>query len=773
MSHRGSASGGSAHVRWVLLILAELAVTTGCAPESDGSRGGPLHRGEGRTHAVCCPSRDLGELPPELAGLTWPTLPTIISEIDVHTDAELEDALDRSANLRIRVHGSHPDTYILRRSDVELVLDEDAWIGALLIARSQHRIRITGGALGSIEMLPPVDYPNGGTTVEEDLMISDVTIECVTLDAADTALVVRGPRVAILGVDVTAARYSLFAGVVTPLQIEDLIVANSVMRSSGPEGTFRIHDVVRSVVVSSTFSNPAKHNWRVHGVSRLNHFRENLLLGAGVMIGNEPRDQLDRQWFANNTFHYSTTSGLFVVPASTVANLTVTDNVVHGDGPLTFPWLRPDWTVLRNTFLPYVSGPSPTLSCPAGSDPDAGPDPDVDGGVDAGNDAGTDAPIDAGFDASEDAGFDADQDAGMDAGLEPGEDASIDAGMDAGLDPSEDASIGLDARADSDAAPPGDDGGVPLCCASRDLGTLPPELAGLRWPELPSVTSELDVHSNSELFAALASASNARVRVHGAHPGAYVAARSDLDIVLDADASIEALYIGRSQRRIRIAGGTLGAIEMPPTADYSSGSPTPDAGLMATDLTIECVTMSSPDTALVVRGSRVAILGADITAVRYALYAGTPPVGIEDLIVAHSVLRSSGAQATVLATDTTRSVIVSTTLANPSRYNWHVHGASSFHYIGQSTLVGPAAVLGNEPGDHLDRLWFVGNAVHSAAPTAPLVLSAPTLSNLTITDNVAYGATPLAPPSSGADWTIARNTTLPYTSPPSSAFECR
>lgn len=756
----------------MLVVLAGVVVTTGCAPESDGSRVGPLHRGDGRAHAVCCPSRDLGELPPGLEGLTWPTLPTITSEIDVHTDAELEDALDRSGNLRIRVHGSHPGTYILRRSDVELVLDEDAWIGALLIARSQHRIRVAGGALGSIEMLPPVDYPNGSTTVEEDLMISDVTIECVTLDAADTALVVRGPRVAILGADVTAVRYSLFAGVVTPLQIEDLIVANSVMRSSGPEGTFRMHDVVRSVVVSSTFSNPAKHNWRVHGVSSLNHFRDNLLLGAGVMIGNEPRDQLDRQWFASNTFHYATTGGLFVVPASTVANLTVTDNVVHGDGPLTFPWLRSDWTVVRNTFLPYVPGPSPTLSCPADSDPDGGPAPDVDGGVDggadAGNDAGTDATVDAGVDASEDAGADASEDAGRD----PEMDAGVDAGEDAGPAASEDASI-PDAGAGGDAAPPGSDGGVPLCCAGRDLGALPPELAGLRWPELPSVTSELDVHSNSELFAALASASSVRVRVHGAHPGAYVAARSDLDIVLDADASIEALYIGRSQRRIRIAGGTLGTIEMPPTADYSSDSPTPDARFMATDLTIECVTMSSPDTALVVRGSRVAVLGADITAVRYALYAGTPPVGIEDLIVAHSILRSTGAQSTFLATDTVRSVVVSTTLSNPTRHNWHVHGASSLHYVGQSTLVGPAAVLGSEPGDRLDRLWFVGNAVHSAAPIALLLLSEPTLSNLTITDNVAYGATPLATPTSRADWTIARNTTLPYTPPPGSAFECR
>ncbi len=351
----------------VLLAL----LTTGCALDVGGAsvavRGGrrpqQIDAGppEGTT-GECCWSRDLGALPRELRNLRWPALPVVQSELDVSTDGALRDALATRSNVRLRVHGAHAGLYTVERSDVELVLDPDASIEHVLVARSQHRVRIAGGTLATIEMMPPIDFPNGGTVAQESLMATDLTVECVTMRAPDTAFLVRGHRVAILGADVEAERYSLFAGDTAPVRMQDLIVAHSVLRSAGPEATYRVADVVRSVLAFSTLSNTFKHNYRVHGVSELNYLGDSILIGTGIMLGRLPGDALTRPFVVRDTIYYDSTNGIFLTDPS-IDRLTATDDVAYSASPFVPSELGRHWTIRNNTTRPYEAPPSSAYEC--------------------------------------------------------------------------------------------------------------------------------------------------------------------------------------------------------------------------------------------------------------------------------------------------------------------------------------------------------------------------------------------------------------------------
>jgi hypothetical protein len=222
-------------------------------------------------------------------------------------------------------------------------------------------LRVRGGTLATLEMAVPMDYWAGGAP-DPALMASDLTVECVTVIAPDSAFIVRGPWVAILGADVHAERYSLFAGDTGAIPIEDLIVAHSVLRSAGPEATYRVHNAVRSVVAYTTLSNTFKHNYRVHGHSERNYIGDSVLAGTGAMIGREPGDALDRVFFVRNVLYYDGPTGLFLVDQLNVRRLVVTDNVAFSDEPFTVP-SSPDWEIARNTTYPYQPPSLSVFSC--------------------------------------------------------------------------------------------------------------------------------------------------------------------------------------------------------------------------------------------------------------------------------------------------------------------------------------------------------------------------------------------------------------------------
>ncbi|AKF05702.1 hypothetical protein [Sandaracinus amylolyticus] len=355
-----------------------------------------------------------------------------------------------------------------------------------------------------------------------------------------------------------------------------------------------------------------------------------------------------------------------------------------------------------------------------------------------------------------------DTDAGPSGDVDAGEDASADAGLDAALD------AGVDAGTSEP------DAGQPTCaCATRDLGALPTELATLAWPALPITTTVIDVDTDSELRAALDGFSNVTVRVHGDHAGFYTVRGSDVEVLLDADASIEALTIAWSQQRIRIAGGTFDTIQIALPIDFNAPSRAPQEHLMVSDVTIECVDVRSSDTAFFLHGRRIAIVGADVIAARYALFTGLiAPLHSEDVIVAHSVLRSAGPEATVRFHEVERAVVARSTLTNPGKHNWRVHGVSSLAYLGDSTLVGTGFMLGNEPGDAIDHAWIVRSTLHYTGTNGIAIVSPTTTRSLTIADDVFYSDTPFGLPPAPSDWIITANVTLPYAPPPPDDGAC-
>lgn len=301
---------------------------------------------------VVAAPRDLGTLPAELAELAWPAPPRITREVEVTSAAEMQAAVDVDGT-RVRVRGAIPERVTVHGSDIEIVGDAQSSVARLGLD-SAHRVRITGGEYGVIELQPPARW-NPDPRYDIALLSTDVMIERVRVVADDTAFLVRGRRVAVIDSDVTAERYSLWAGDTGPLDGEDLIVAGNTFRSAGPEATVRIHDVIRSVVVDNVLSNTAKHNYRVHGRSDRAFAARNLLLGTGVMIGTQPGDRVGTIIFVDNVLHHLSPS-LFQLELSAIARLVCRGNVAYSDRPHAFyaySEVPAGWEVAGNQRLPY------------------------------------------------------------------------------------------------------------------------------------------------------------------------------------------------------------------------------------------------------------------------------------------------------------------------------------------------------------------------------------------------------------------------------------
>jgi hypothetical protein len=169
---------------------------------------------------------------------------------------------------------------------------------------------------------------------------------------------VRGLRIAIVGSDVTAGRYSVWCGDTASFQSEDLILLDNVFRSAGPEATVRFVSVLRSATVGNIMSNTLKHNYRIHGVSDLNYAAHNLLVNTGVMFGRMEGDSLNRVFFDDNTFHH--TAPDLLNPDTAIRALSAHDNVAY-----TNVWsqfyagsVMPGWDLANNVIRPYQPPPA-------------------------------------------------------------------------------------------------------------------------------------------------------------------------------------------------------------------------------------------------------------------------------------------------------------------------------------------------------------------------------------------------------------------------------
>ncbi|MDQ3034326.1 MAG: hypothetical protein M3Y87_18100 [Myxococcota bacterium] len=358
-------------------MLAALAAATGvacsCGGERPEAREPRAVREEVRetreTRTVTAPApavapsvvvhRELGTLPSELEGLQWPAAPRIEREVRATCErasdcaATVQRAID-VAGTRVRVAGRVDEPVGVHASDVEILIEQGGRLERIVIDPGVQRVRIAGGEVGSIELLPPARW-DPDATYDEALFVTDVTLEDLRIEASDSAFVIRGRRVAVLGCDVTAERYSLWAGDTGPLDGEDLIIADNTFRSAGPESTLRMHDVRRSVVVRNVLSNGNKHDYRVHGRGDLAYASHNVLLRTGIMIGTQPGDRVGTVIFEDNVL-YQEMPSMLEIDFPAIRRLVLRNNTVYTDRWDSFypyPRVGDGWTVEGNRRFPF------------------------------------------------------------------------------------------------------------------------------------------------------------------------------------------------------------------------------------------------------------------------------------------------------------------------------------------------------------------------------------------------------------------------------------
>jgi hypothetical protein len=229
---------------------------------------------------------------------------------------------------------------------------------AILVGRGLARVAVRGGRVEHVEVELPAIW-DGDLRFRRELMTTDLLVDGVEANAADTAFLIRsGVRVAIVNSRCTAGRYSLWIGDTADFDSEDVILAGNDFASAGPEATVRMVHVVRSVTYDNRLENGAKHNYRTHGRSDLNWASGNVLVNTGMMIGTMAGDVVRRQWFVGNTLHHTVPSLLEI--HLTTPNVVLRDNTIYSNvwSCLLCRDVPAGWVVENNTMLPYAPPPS-------------------------------------------------------------------------------------------------------------------------------------------------------------------------------------------------------------------------------------------------------------------------------------------------------------------------------------------------------------------------------------------------------------------------------
>ena len=300
---------------------------------------------------------DLGNLP---SGLTiqWPAPPQIeiyspiIPPIKISSPIGITSPLISSplegrtviidqANIRVII-SADIDQLTLAASDIDVEVNNNVYIGTLYIQKGLSRFRIRGGTYGRIELAVPADFNQNPAVYNGDWLIQDVMIDSVTvINTTSSGFLLRGKRIAILNSHVQGFHYSVWAGDTTDFQNEDIILANNVFESAGPEATVRLVSVLRSVVVDNRIINVGarsateeiinKHNYRIHGKSDFNLAARNTLVKSGLMIGTMEGDDLGTVWFQDNFIYHITPSLLEVDDPSHIRHFIATGNNIFSE----------------------------------------------------------------------------------------------------------------------------------------------------------------------------------------------------------------------------------------------------------------------------------------------------------------------------------------------------------------------------------------------------------------------------------------------------------
>jgi hypothetical protein len=260
---------------------------------------------------------------------------------------------------RVTVHGALEEL-ALAADDIDVRAAPDARIAHLVVRRGAKRIRIAGGHYGFIELPVPGQFVPGPPQFRPEWLAEDVTIDGVDVDAPDSAIFVRGRRVAIVNSRAHAERYSIWAGDTGDFQSEDIVIAGNRFESAGPESTVRLVSVRHVVVVDNTLSNSFKHDFRVHGTSDEVVFARNRLIRTGIMVGSMPDDRIGSVWILDNELHHHVPS-LLVVSPERVRFLAARGNRIFSDRWQCFVCdfqMGEGWDVGENRVSPYRPAPA-------------------------------------------------------------------------------------------------------------------------------------------------------------------------------------------------------------------------------------------------------------------------------------------------------------------------------------------------------------------------------------------------------------------------------
>ncbi len=338
----------------------DAAVGAADAPTSSPDDGGPLDAFRPPWDGGATPdpgpvTYELGAAP---AGLEvhWPAPPAIVREVRVTSAAELPGALSSGTRVVLAVS---VDMLEIAVSDLELLVEPGVRVGSLQIRNQLSRIRVRGGSFGEIGMqIPGTYYPS--LEWHAEWRTTDVLIDAVEVDAADTAFLLRGGvRIAVTNSRAHAVRYGVWFGDTGDFESEDVIIAGNRLESDGPEATIRLVHVRRSAVIGNRLTNSSKHNYRIHGRSSDNWAARNVFVGTGIMIGTLPADEwvIERQWVDDNTLHHD-------VPSLLELDARISPLVMRNNRVYTNVWdcfvcvaPQPGWVLESNVREPYQPPP--------------------------------------------------------------------------------------------------------------------------------------------------------------------------------------------------------------------------------------------------------------------------------------------------------------------------------------------------------------------------------------------------------------------------------
>lgn len=301
-----------------------------------------------------------------------------------------------------------------------------------------------------------------------------------------------------------------------------------------------------------------------------------------------------------------------------------------------------------------------------------------------------------------------------------------------------------------------------------DLGLVPADL-GIRWPQRPVVTADMEIGADAELNGDWTQ-SQTRLLIVGQIDQLVIDA-DDVEVEIAHGAYVGSLIVVPGHERIHVHGGELGQIALEPPHVLHPPPPEWRADDMTEDVLIEDVTVdaaSSGLTGVLLRGRRIALVNSRVDARLVAVYVGdTAPVQSEDVVIAGCSLRTEGEDVTVSLSDVRRGVVVDSWIENLRMGSLGFHGESEWLVATRNTLVGGGAMIGTDARDRVEDAWFWANAIHHSGIVL-LSLAPERVEDLVLADNTLFSDSVTCAwcgevPDS---WLVRSNRVRPYRSPP-------